>query len=208
MFYECARNDHGLPHNPLKQCVVPRPIGWVSTVDGRGRVNLAPFSFFNLVSESPPLVIYCPVGAHSEGGEKDSLRAVRDVGEFVVNVATWGLREALNVSSAPAGRDVDEFELAGLTKEPSQLVRPPRVKESPLHLECRLVQVISMPGSFGGVANCMVLGEVLGVHIRDDLLQDGLLKIDRLEPIARLGYQEYAVVRETFTMPRPTRVAV
>ncbi|TBR20890.1 MAG: flavin reductase family protein, partial [Reyranella sp.] len=109
MFYECARNDHGLPHNPLKQCVVPRPIGWVSTVDGRGRVNLAPFSFFNLVSESPPLVIYCPVGAHSEGGEKDSLRAVRDVGEFVVNVATWGLREALNVSSAPAGRDVDEF---------------------------------------------------------------------------------------------------
>ncbi len=208
MFYECARNDHGLPHNPLKQCVVPRPIGWVSTIDGRGRVNLAPFSFFNLVSEHPPLVIYCPVGAHAEGGEKDSLRAVRDVGEFVINVATYSLREALNVSSAPAGRDVDEFELAGLSKEPSQLVRPPRVKESPLHLECRLVKVISMPGSFGGVDNCMVLGEVLGVHIRDDLLQDGLLKIDRLEPIARLGYQEYAVVRETFTMPRPTRVTV
>lgn len=207
MFYECNRNNHGLPHNPLKQCIVPRPIGWVSTMDGKGTVNLAPFSFFNLVSENPPLVIYCPVGAHGEGGEKDSLRNVREVGEFVVNVATWGLREALNVSSAPAGSDVDEFELAGLTKEPSALVQPPRVKESPLHLECRLVEIIGMPGTFGGVPNRMVLGEVLGVHIRDHLLENGLLKIDRLEPIARLGYQEYAVVRETFTMPRPTAVA-
>jgi flavin reductase (DIM6/NTAB) family NADH-FMN oxidoreductase RutF len=204
MFYDCRRKDHGLPHDPLKQCVVPRPIGWVSTVDGEGRVNLAPFSFFNLVSENPPLVIYCPVGAHVEGGEKDSLRNVREVGEFVVNVATWALRDAVNRSSAPAASTVDEFELAGLTKEPSRLVRPPRVKESPLHLECRVVQVVAMPGTFGGVANSMVLGEVLGVHIRDDLLQNGLLKIDRLQPIARLGYQEYAVVKETFTMPRPT----
>jgi flavin reductase (DIM6/NTAB) family NADH-FMN oxidoreductase RutF len=208
MFYDCRRKDHGLPHDPLKQCVVPRPIGWISTVDGAGRVNLAPFSFFNLVSENPPLVVYCPVGAHVEGGEKDSLRNVREVGEFVVNVATWGLREAVNISSAPAGSDVDEFDLAGLTKEPSSLVRPPRVRESPLHLECRVAQVIPMPGAFGGVPNCMVLGEVIGVHIRDELLQDGLLKIDRLQPIARLGYQEYAVVSETFTMPRPTGVIV
>ena len=206
MFYDCRRRDHGLPHDPLKQCVVPRPIGWVSTIDAAGKVNLAPFSFFNLVSENPPLVIYCPVGAHSAGGEKDSLANVREVGEFVVNVATWDLREAVNASSAPAGRAVDEFELAGLTKEPSSLVRPPRVKESPLHLECRVSRIVDMPGSFGGVANCLVLGEVLGVHIRDDLLQDGLLKIDRLQPIARLGYQEYAVVREVFTMPRPTAV--
>ena len=207
MFYECSRNNHGLPHNPLKQCVVPRPIGWISTVDGQGAVNLAPFSFFNIVSENPPLVIYCPVGAHSEGGEKDSLRNVREVGEFVVNVATYALREVLNVSSAPAGSGVDEFELAGLTKEPAALVRPPRVKESPLHLECRVADIIGMPGAFGGVPNCMVLGQVLGVHISDHLLVDGLLKIDRLEPIARLGYQEYAVVRETFTMPRPIAAA-
>lgn len=208
MFYECARGDHGLPHNPLKQCVVPRPIGWVSTVDGQGRANLAPFSFFNLVSEHPPLVIYCPVGAHAGGGEKDSLSNVREVGEFVVNLATWKLRDALNASSAPAARGVDEFELAGLTKEPAALVRPPRVAESPLHLECRLVDIIALPGEFGGVANRMVLGAVLGVHIRDEMLEAGLLKIDRLEPIARLGYQEYAVVRETFTMPRPAQVSV
>ena len=207
MFYDCVRKGHGLPHDPLKQCVVPRPIGWVSTIDAAGHVNLAPFSFFNLVSENPPLVIYCPVGAHVEGGEKDSLRNIREVGEFVVNVATWDLRVAVNASSAPAPSEIDEFELVGLTKEPSTMVRPPRVKESPLHLECRVAKVISMPGVFGGVPNCMVLGEVLGVHIRDDLLEDGLLKIDRLQPIARLGYQEYAVVRETFTMPRPTRAS-
>jgi flavin reductase (DIM6/NTAB) family NADH-FMN oxidoreductase RutF len=208
MFYECGRNDHGLPHSPLKQCVVPRPIGWISTVNAAGQVNLAPFSFFNMVSENPPMVIYCPVGAHVEGGEKDSLRNVREVGEFVANIATYETRHALNASSAPAGSAVDEFDLAGLTKEPSTLVRPPRVKESPLHLECKLIDIIALPGAFGGVPNHMVLGAILGVHIRDDMLDKGLLKVERLKPIARLGYQEYAVVEETFTMPRPTRVVL
>ncbi len=131
MFYDCAPNDHGLPHNPLKQCVVPRPIGWVSTDRRQGHGStLAPFSFYNLVSENPPLVIYCP-------GRRACRRAARRIrcarsarcGEFVVNVATFSLREALNVSSAPAGSNVDEFELAGLPKEPSRLVRPPRVKD-------------------------------------------------------------------------------
>jgi len=138
-------------HALLQSAIIPRPIAFASTIDNNGNVNLSPFSFFNMVSENPPMVIYCPVGAHVEGGEKDSLRNVREVGEFVANIATYETRHALNASSAPAGSAVDEFDLAGLTKEPSTLVRPPRVKESPLHLECKLIDIIALPGAFGGV---------------------------------------------------------
>lgn len=203
MFYETARTDHGLPHGPLKACVIPRPIGWISTLDRQGRSNLAPFSFFNMVSERPPLVIYCPNGPHAEGGEKDSLRNVREYGEFVVNLATYGLREAVNMSSAPLAHGCDEFGAAGLTKEASVLVAPPRVKESPLHLECAVQTIFELPCEAGGPVNHMVMGRILGVHIRDDMIEDGLVRAERLQPIARLGYMEYAVVEKVFSMPRP-----
>lgn len=204
MFYETARNDHGLPFNPLKACVVPRPIGWISTMDALGRINLAPFSFFNLVSERPPLVMFCPNGPHPEGGEKDTLRNLRERGEFVVNLATYELRHAVNASAAPMPRRVDEFEVAGVTPEPSALVAPPRVRESPLHLECQLERILDLPGEMGGIPNHLVLGLVVGVQVRDSMIVDGMVRPERLRAISRLGYMDFAVLEETFTMPRPT----
>lgn len=206
MFYETKRGDHGLPHSPLKGCILPRPIGWISTLDSSGRVNLAPFSFFNLVSEQPPLLIFCPNGPHSEGGEKDTLKNLREHPEFVVNLATYRLRDAVNASAGPWPRGGNEFEAAGLTEEPSILVSPPRVKESPLHLECKVEEIIPLPGEMGGVPNHMVLGHILGVHIEDDMIVEGQIRPERLQVIARLGYMDYAIIDKTFTMPRPTTV--
>ena len=137
MFYETARNDHGLPHDPFKSCVVPRPIGWITTLDNAGLLNLAPFSYFNACGDHPPQVMYAPSGSHAEGGAKDSLHNVQETGEFVASLATWEQREAMRVSSSHVLRSVDEFALAGLETEPARLVRPPRVKGAPIHLECR-----------------------------------------------------------------------
>ena len=135
--YETARNDHGLPHDPFKSCVVPRPIGWITTIDSAGVLNLAPFSYFNACGDHPPQVMYAPSGHHVEGGAKDSLHNVQETGEFVASLATWEQREAMRVSSSHVVRSVDEFALAGLESEPARLVRPPRVKGAPIHLECR-----------------------------------------------------------------------
>ena len=135
-----------LPHNPFKACVVPRPIGWISTLDAAGVPNLAPFSFFNAVSERPPMVMYCANGEHIEGGEKDSTRNARETGEFVANLATWDLREAVNLSSKRVARTIDEFALTGLETVASTLVRPPRVAATPIALECRVVAVNELPG--------------------------------------------------------------
>jgi flavin reductase (DIM6/NTAB) family NADH-FMN oxidoreductase RutF len=194
-----------LPHNPFKACVVPRPIGWISTLDAAGMPNLAPFSFFNAVSERPPMVMYCANGEHIEGGEKDSTRNARETGEFVANLATWDLREAVNLSSKRVGRTVDEFALTGLETAASTLVRPPRVAATPIALECRVVAVNELPGDGAGSGeiNRMVIGRVLGIHIADHLLVDGHVSIARLRPIARLGYREYAVVESVFEMVRP-----
>ncbi|MEE8285339.1 MAG: flavin reductase family protein, partial [Gammaproteobacteria bacterium] len=136
MFYE-TKDHHGLKHNPFKSLVVPRPIGWVSSQDRNGVVNLAPYSFFNAVASEPPIVMFSSNGAHGEGGYKDSVSNVQDTGEFVCNLATWENREAMNTTSTMVARSVDEFELSGLTPVPSKLVNPPRVKESPVHLECK-----------------------------------------------------------------------
>jgi flavin reductase (DIM6/NTAB) family NADH-FMN oxidoreductase RutF len=202
MFYETS-GPSGLPHDPFKACVVPRPIGWISTLDRDGLVNLAPFSFFNAVSSDPPMVMYCTNGRHSEGGPKDSLRNVRESGEFVANIATWELREQVNITSAPVGRVIDEMSLAALQPAASRLVRPPGVARSPVRLECRLHQIIELPQARSGASNNAVIGHVLGIYIDDSVLVDGLVDIGRLQPIARLGYMDYAVVTETFRMQRP-----
>ena len=131
MYYETAANDHGLPHDPFLSCVVPRAIGWVTTCDREGRTNLAPFSFFNGVGTCPPQVMFSTVGAHADGGLKDSCANAETTGEFVINMATWALREEMNLTSAYVDRGVDEAELAGLDMAPSRLVAPRRVKRSP-----------------------------------------------------------------------------
>ena len=202
MFYE-PRSGHGLPHDPFNAIVLPRPIGWISTVAPEGGVNLAPFSFFNAVAYTPPQVMFATTAGHREGGHKDSMRNALATGEFVVNLATHALREAVNLTSTPAPRGVDELELAGLTPVPSRLVAPPRVGESPVHLECRVVTSVELPAPDPDDPNTVVFGEVVGVHIDDELLLDGLVDVRRLRPIGRLGYREYVDVTDSFEMTRP-----
>ena len=202
VFYE-PRLGHALPHNPLNAIVLPRPIGWISTLDEAGAVNLAPFSFFNAVAYTPPQVMFATTAAHREGGHKDSMRNALATGEFVVNLATWALREAVNLTSTPAPHGVDELALAGLTPAPSRLVAPPRVAESPVQLECRVTTSVELPTPDPDDPNTVVFGEVVGVHIADDVLVDGLVDVRRLRPIGRLGYREYVDVTERFELTRP-----
>ena len=208
MFYEPkGPKSHGLPRDPFRSLVVPRPIGWISTVSGEGVVNLAPYSFFNGVASAPPVVMFSPNGAHAEGGSKDSLRNVTETGEFVVNIATWELREEMNLSSAPLARAVDEMALAGLEAAPSRLVRPPRVKASPVSFECRHLQTVELPSDDPDQPNHTVFGRVIGIHISDDILSEGMVDMNKFRPIARLGYFDYTVVDNVFTMHRPSAEA-
>jgi len=203
MFYHFDHPDPRVSPSPFKACVVPRPIGWISTLSAAGVPNLAPFSFFNAIGEAPPMVMFCANGEHVEGGEKDSVRNVRETGEFVVNLATWNLRDAVNQSSAGVSRAVDEFKLTGLTPAPSLRVHPPRVSESPVSLECVVSDIYDLPFDQSGEFGWMVLGRVLGMHIAEEVLVDGRVSIAKLHPIARLGYREYAAVEQIFTMARP-----
>src|SRR4249920_3582066 len=142
MFYETATNDHGLPYNPLKACVVPRPIGWMTTINAAGVVNLAPFSFFNLLSYDPPFVLFS-AGVHEvDGGDKDSVVNVEETGEFVYNMATWAQKDQMNETARIVERGVDEMAAVVLVLLFLILGRPPRVKDSPVHFECRLHQVV------------------------------------------------------------------
>jgi flavin reductase (DIM6/NTAB) family NADH-FMN oxidoreductase RutF len=204
MFYEPkGKGAHGLPHDPFRSLVVPRPIGWISTISAEGVVNLAPYSFFNGVSYSPPMVMFAANGQHAEGGHKDSLSNIVESGEFVVNIATWELREEMNASSASVPRAVDEMAMAGLEAAPSKLVRPPRVKASPVHFECRHVTTVELPADDPESPNNTVFGQVVGIHISDDILTEGMVDMAKFRPIARLGYFDYTVVDNVFTMPRP-----
>ncbi len=203
MFYK-TNEPHGLPHNPFNALVTPRPIGWISSQDSKGTVNLAPYSFFNAVSYSPPQVMFATSGYHVEGGLKDTVSNIQETGEFVVNIVSWSLREAMNKSSADAPRETDEFDIAGLEKEPSELVSPPRVKASPAHLECRYVKTVELPRASEDAANLVVFGEVIGIHISDDILVDGMVDMMKADVIGRLGYMDFTRVNNLFTMHRPS----
>jgi flavin reductase (DIM6/NTAB) family NADH-FMN oxidoreductase RutF len=189
-------------HSPFKALVVPRPIGWVTTMSAEGVLNLAPFSYFNAVCDAPPCVMYCANGAHKEGGVKDSLRNVEETKEFVCNLVNWELREAMNLTSENVPRSVDEMAKVGLTAAASVKVKPPRVAESPAHMECRYVRTVELP-SKGDERHAMVIGEVVALHIAEELVVDGLIDVAKLRPVARLGYMDYAVVEDFFTMERP-----
>jgi flavin reductase (DIM6/NTAB) family NADH-FMN oxidoreductase RutF len=197
-------NALGLKHNPFTALVMPRPIGWISTLSVAGVANLAPFSFFAAASQNPQMVMFCANAQHGAGGPKDSLLNATDTGEFVVNLATWPLRAKLNASSAMVGRGVDEFALAGLSKLPSRLVRAPRVAESPAHLECRVVKIVDLTVFEGsGNRNTAVFGRVVGMHIDRSLLVDGDIDPRRADPLARLGNLDYARIGEIEAMARP-----
>lgn len=198
MFYEPDKRNHGLPYDPFKAIVAPRPIGWVTSVSAKGDVNLAPYSFFNGIASRPALVMF----ASEE--RKDSLSFIEETGEFVCNLATFDLREAMNATSAPFPRGVNEMERTGLTPARSRLVKPPRVAESPCALECKLLRVISIDEAHGVPADChVVFGHVIGIHIDDRFIADGRLDTAAMRPIARCGYDTYAVVDSLFSMQRP-----
>lgn len=206
MFYTISdgHKSAGLRHNPLNALVAPRPIGWISTIDRDGRLNLAPFSYFNLVSADPPCVMFAPNGKDDRGTPKDTYRNVRETGEFVVNVVPWRLRDAMNLTSTVSPHGDSEFALAGLTPEASRLVKPPRVKESPGSLECKLLQIIDLPPGRQGRQYHAILGEVVAVHIDDEVIADGSIDVVKMAPMARMGGFEYTFVNFRELIPRPS----
>lgn len=198
MFYDAIKNEHGMKHDPFKAMIVPRPIGWISSLAPDGIVNLAPYSFFNAVSDKPHILVF------SSTGYKDNIRNIDQTGEFVFNLATFDLKDQMNTTSAMVAPDVDEFQLSGLTPAPSRMVAPPRVAESPVAMECKHLQTIELMDIDGKPSGSWaVFGQVVGIHIDDSLIAGGRVHIEKAKPIARLGYMDYAVVEDVFALPRP-----
>ena len=206
MFYEPEKNDHGLAKPPFKSCVVPRPIGWLSTLSKDGIPNLAPYSQFTNLMFDPPFILVS-INNGRTLGRKDTTVNIEATGEFVYNMATYDLREAVNISACEFPPEVDEFEAAGLTKAPSKIVKPWRVAESPIQFECTYHQTIHLPG-YGKPGMCdMIIGKVVGVHIKDEfIMPDGKIDILKIKPLARLGYSDYTTIESIFEM-KATRLA-
>ncbi|MCI2398900.1 flavin reductase family protein [Aliiroseovarius subalbicans] len=199
MFYE-PKNGHGLPHNPFNALIAPRPIAWISTRDSEGHDNLAPYSFFNGVAYEPPQVMFATTGGKADRAlGKDTLDNIRDTGVFCVHVVEEAATEAMNTSAGSYARDVDEFSRAGLDRVDCDMIACSRIMNAPAALECRLTQITQLPGA----ANHVCFGEVVGIHLRDDCLVEGKFDVTTFRPLARLGYRDYAVVRDAFTLKRP-----
>ena len=198
MFYEPRKRDHNLPHDPFKSLVTPRPIGWISTLSTGGVANLAPYSFFNAISERPFLV------AFSSQTMKDSAINARDTGEFVCNIVSKDDTAAMNQSSGAYPPEVDEFEKAGLEKEASRLVKAPRIKGIAAALECKTTALLPLAG-LDGVPGpyTLVIGEVVGIHIDERILKDGFVDPLAFKALARLGYMQYSAVESVFSLDRP-----
>ena len=199
MFYQTDKRDHGLPHDPFKAIVAPRPIGWISSLSAQGQPNLAPYSFFNAVSSAPDMV------AFSSSGWKDSVSNIRDTGEFVCNYVSQNLRQAMNITSGQVNHGINEFELAGLEMAPCRLVQPPRVKIAAASLECKLTQIVELKiNSAKSTDHFLVIGEVVGVHMDDKCIVDGIFDVTIADPITRMGYRDYSTLGDVFQMTRPT----
>ncbi len=198
MDYDPRSEPHNLARDPVTSLVVPRPIGWITTITATGLVNLAPYSFFNLVAGTKnPFVMF------SSSGRKHTQHNAETAGEFVFNLATFELRTEMNQTGATLDETVSEPEVAGLAMVPSRVVKPPRVALSPIALECKYVQTVPLVGTNGNkTASAIVIGEVVNIHIDDSVIVDGMLDIRRMRPIARLGYMDYCVVDDYFTMMR------
>jgi flavin reductase (DIM6/NTAB) family NADH-FMN oxidoreductase RutF len=198
MFYR-PEDGHGLKHNPFNAVVTPRPIGWISS-RAEGRDNLAPYSFFNAVAYTPPQVMFASTSAKEDRGDtKDSMSNIRTSGVFCVNIVEYAMREKMNATSGGYDKETDEFELAGIEKADCESIDCPRVANAPASLECRLTQIVQLEGA----NNFMALGEVTGVHLRDDCVEDGIFHILRYQPLTRLGYRDYSRITEIFSLKRP-----
>lgn len=199
-FYEPGEG-HGLPHDPFKAILAPRVIGWISTCNAKGQANLAPYSFFGGFSDNPKVI------AFSSDGYKDSVRNIEETGEFTWNLTSRNLAQAMNRSAAPVAPEVNEFELAGLTQEPGRLVKSPRISESPASFECRLLQILRLNDLEGRpIQNWIAIGQVVGVHIREEFLEEGRFNIEAAQPILRAGYKgDYFELGNKFEMIRPDK---
>ncbi|KAH6170000.1 hypothetical protein HBI68_089630 [Parastagonospora nodorum] len=211
MFYQPGKEDHGLPYDPFKACVIPRPIGWISTLSPTGTPNLAPYSQFTNLTFSPPYVMFSANQTPS-AAQKDTVVNAEATGVFCWNLATYALREAVNLTAEGVESGVDEFEIARLEKVDSELVsvgvkgeriKVPMVARSPVRFECEHYSTLRLPGDPPMGAVDVVIGKVVGIHIDEGVLTDGKIDVRKTEPIARCGYYEYAVVRETFEMRIP-----
>lgn len=201
MYYEIAANDHGLPHDPLKALVAPRPIGWISSLSADGVPNLAPYSFFNMLAVSPAIVGF------SSGMRKDSQSNIEETGEFVYNFASVDLIDAVNVSSSHVPNTVNEFELAGVTAIDSRCVKAPRVAEAHAHFECEYLQTVALPHTPGQeIPWSLILGRVVAVHIKDAFIADGVVDTLAMQPLTRMGYMDYGVLSHKITKERPEEI--
>ncbi len=198
MFYTTDQNRHGLAHDPFKAIVSPRPIGWIGSKGRDGSLNLAPYSFFNAVSDRPKLVMF------SSSGRKDSYRNASETGEFTCNFVSRNLIDKMNMSSASVAYDVDEFALSGLTPKKGELVDAPYVAEAFAVLECKVTEIIE-PKSLSGEPseNVMIFGQVVGIHIDEAILRDGRIDMGLARPVARLGYMDYSESSDVFELFRP-----
>ena len=198
MYYDTAKNNHGLPYNPFKALTVPRPIGWISTVSKDGIGNLSPYSYFNGLSYNPPFVMFS-AGNRVDGSKKDSVLNAEETSEFVVNVSTWDTRHQMNDTSWIMETETDELLETGLTPINSINVKPKRVAESPVHFECKYHQTVELPGKDG--FHHVVIGQVIGIHIKDEFItDDGIVDILKMKVIARLGYNDYTLIDKTFSI--------
>lgn len=199
MYFDPRAKEYPLKHDPLTSLVVPRPIGWISTLTRTGMVNLAPYSFFNAVASRPPFVMF------SSAGRKHSQKNAEETGEFVHSLVTWDLREEMNLTSAEVGDEVSEPELAKLEMAPSIAVRPPRVKRSPVAFECKYVKTVDLPGPDGKPnPYSIVIGQVVGIYIADEVIVDGRVDLSAARPVARLGgLDQYTAVEHIFKLKRP-----
>jgi flavin reductase (DIM6/NTAB) family NADH-FMN oxidoreductase RutF len=198
MIYSTALQDHGLPHDPFKAIVTPRPIGWITTLSAKGEVNLSPYSFFNAVSSRPHIVMF------SSEERKDAVAFVEETGEFTCSIVNKALAQQMNLTSAPLPRGTSEYAHAGLEMAPSQFVKPPRVAGCPAALECKLLsvqQLVDLDGK--SIPRWMVLGQVVGIFMDDALIKDGRFDTAGANPIARCGYADYAEVDHLFSITRP-----
>ncbi len=199
MFYDVARG-HGLPHDPVKALIAPRPIGWICAMSAKGEVNLSPYSFFNQVSDRPHMVMFSSVG------RKDAITFIEETGEFTCSIVSWEQRDAMNRTSVPLPRGQSEFEYAGLEPEPSVLILPPRVRGAPAALECRLVKIVELtPLDGSDAAYFMAIGQVVGVHIDDRVMRDGYVDTVLLQIVSRAGYHDYFLADNKFSLTRPTK---
>ena len=204
MFYETSKNNHGLKYNPFKSCIIPRPIAWITSISNDGIDNCAPYSFFNGVASNPPMVMFANNGLSlNKKSPKDTFCNIKNNREFVVNLSTYENKDKMNQTCTNLSSDQSEIVFANLETIKSKLVKPKSLKISPINIECTLYKIVDLPVVNANEYNGIIIGKVIGINIDDNYIKDGIVNVKKLKPLARLGYMDYSVVDNIFTMNRP-----